>query len=348
MSGVYNGEFRDAAELSAVARGAADAVEANDVLTPFLPSVETYDLDYDLSAGEAGLPMAASFRAYDATAPYGRETSVGAKKGKLPASSVKHKVGEIQRLRMRQASTDAFGSELEKKARAGGQSIAVRAILARAEAIATGKVALAGENGMTVEINFGRDASLSVAAGVTWSNIAAPAITDILAWQAAYRIINGGDAPTVITSSQTMADLEKNTQVISAAMRSTSSGLTRVSRAEVLSVLASMGITEVIIYDDVHTDQFGVSRRAIAADKFLLAPASSGGIGESGPLGVTQWGVPAEALNERYGVPEDDRPGIFAGHFDYTDPESTDVLSSSIFLPVLEKFNAVLDADVRV
>jgi hypothetical protein len=347
MSGIYNGEFRAATDLSAIARGAADAIEANDVLTAFLPSIETYDLDYDLSAGVAGLPMAASFRAYDATAPYGREQSVGAKKGSLPASSVKHKVGELQRLRFRQASTDAFGAELEKKAKAGGQSIAVRAILARAEAIATGKVTLSGENGLTVEIAFGRDATLSVAPGTAWSNIAAPALTDILGWQDVYRGFNGGNAAGLITSSQTLADLSVNTQLIARAMRSTSSGLTRVSREDVLSVLAEEGITDVLVYDEQYTNAAGTKVRAIAADKFLLTPPADAGLGDAGSLGATQWGVPAEALNERYGVPEQDRPGIFAGHFDYTDPESTDVLSSSIFLPVLQEYNAVLDATVR-
>lgn len=345
--GIYNGDFRTAAELSAEARGAADAVEGADALTAFLPSVETYDLDYDLSAGELGLPKAASFRAYDATAPYGKETSVGSKKGKLPASSVKLRLGELQRLLLRGASNDAISAELEKKARVAGQSIAIRAVLARGEAISTGKVTMVDENGLTVEIDFGRDASLSASVGTTWANIAAPAIADLLAAQAAYRAINGGDASAAIVSSQTLNDLALNTGFIAQSTRQGTSGLTRLTRDEVLAVLRSMGLNEVIVYDKQYETSKGTVVRSIAADKFLLVPSQFDGIGEGGPLGVTQWGVPAEALNERYEIPEDDRPGIFSGQFDGTDPEGSDVLASSIFLPVPDA-NKVFDLDVRV
>jgi len=345
--GIYNGDFRTAEELSAEARGAADAVEAGDALAALLPSIETYDLDYDLSAGELGLPKAASFRAYDATAPYGKETSVGSKKGKLPASSVKLRLGEMQRLLMRGASEDAIGAELERKARVAGQSIAIRAILARGEAISTGKVTMADENGLTLEINFGRDASLSASVGTTWANTAAPAIADVLAGQAAFRAINGGDARAAITSSQTLNDLSLNLGFIAQSTRQGSSGLTRLTRNEVLAVLQSMGIDNVIVYDEQYTNPAGTVVRPIAADKFLLISSASGGIGEAGPLGVTQWGVPAEALNERYGIAEDDRPGIFSAQFDGTDPEGSDVLGSSIFLPVPD-VNKVYDLDVRV
>lgn len=345
--GVYNGDFRTAAELSAEARGAADAVQEADALTAFLPNVETYDLDYDLSAGELGLPKAASFRSYDATAPYGKETSVGSKKGKLPASSVKLRLGELQRLLLRQASEDAIGTELEKKARVAGQSIAIRAIIARGEAISTGKVTMSDENGLTVEINFGRDASLSASVGTTWASTSAPAIADILAAQAAYRAKNGGDARAAICSSQVLSDLSLNTGFIAQSTRQGSSGLTRLTRAEVLAVLESMGLSDVIVYDAQYTGPADTTVRPIAADKFLLVPSPDSGIGEAGALGVTQWGVPAEALNARYELAEADRPGIFAAQFDSTDPEGSDVLASSILLPVPD-VDKVYDLDTRV
>jgi hypothetical protein len=247
---------------------------------------------------------------------------------------------------MRQASDDAFGVALESKARSAGQSIAVRAIFARGEAISTGKVSISGENGITQEINYGRDASLSVSAGTVWSNTAATAIADILAWQAAYRAINGGDAPGLITSSQVLAYLAVNAQFIAASTRSGSSGLTRISRDDVLAVLRAQGIGEVTVYDAQYVDTTGTKRRVISQDKFLLVPSRNDGLGDSGPLGQTSWGVPAEALNDAYGIAQDDRPGIFAGEFDSVNPEGANVLGSSIFLPVLEGYNAVLDADV--
>jgi hypothetical protein len=345
--GIYNGTIRTAAELSAEARGAADAVEAGDLLAQLLPSIETEDLDYDLSAGEQSLPKSASFRAYDATAPYGKETSIGSKKGSLPASSVKFALGELAKLRLRGASEEALGNDLERKARTAGQSIAIRSILARGEALSTGAVTMSGENGLTLEIDFGRDASLSASVGTTWSNIAAPAYTDLLAGIAAYRAYNGGDPRGALASSQIINDLSLNTGFISAAKGTTSSGLTRITRREVLAVLADLGLSDVRVYDEQYTDPAGSTVRPIAADKLLLVGSLDGGFGDAGPLGVTQWGIPAEALNEAYGVPDDGRSGIFAAQFDRTDPEGSDVLGSSIFLPIPD-VNKVYDLDTRV
>lgn len=345
--GIYNGTIRTADELSAEARGAADAVEAGDLLCSLLPSIETEDLDYDLSAGEQSLPKSASFRAYDATAPYGKETTVGSKKGSLPASSVKFALGELAKLRLRGASDDAIGADLERKARTAGQSIAIRSILARGEALSTGAVTMSGENGLTLEIDFGRDASLSASVGTTWSNIAAPAYTDLLAGIAAYRAFNGGDPRGAIASSQILNDLSLNTGFINQAKGRDDSGLTRITRREVLDVLRDLGLSDVRVYDEQYVNPAGATVRPIAADKLLLVGSLDGGFGEAGPLGVTQWGVPAEALNEAYGVPDGDRPGIFAAQFDRTDPEGSDVLGSSIFLPIPD-VNKVYDLDTRV
>lgn len=345
--GIYNGTIRTAEELSAEARGAADAVEADDLLAQLLPSIETEDLDYDLSAGVQALPKSASFRAYDATAPYGKETSVGSKKGSLPASSVKFAIGELAKLRLRGASDDAIGADLERKARTAGQSIAIRSILARGEALSTGAVTMSAENGLTLEIDFGRDATLSASVGTTWSNIAAPAYTDLLAGIAAYRAVNGGDPRGAIVSSQVINDLSLNTGFVSEAKGSTTSGLTRITRREVLAVLNDLGISDVRVYDEQYVNHAGATVRPIAADKLLLVGALDGGFGEAGPLGVTQWGVPTEALNEAYGIPDGERSGIFAGQFDRTDPEGSDVLGSSIFLPIPD-VNKVYDLDTRV
>jgi Phage major capsid protein E len=348
--GTYNDTFRSASDLTGIARGAADAVEAADVLTTFLPSAESATLDYDLDADTLGLPRAASFRAYDATAPYGKEKSIGTRKGSLPASSIKLPLGELQQLRFRQAGDDEIGAALERKARNNGQSIAIRAIFARGQAIADGIVTMAGENGLTVAIDFGRPAGHTVAAGTAWSNIAATAINDLLGWQATYDAANGGQATTAITSSAVLNALALNTQFIAAATRLGSSGLTRISRADVLSVLADYAnIQDVIVYDKQYEDITGATSRVIPQDRFILTPPRDAGIvGDSGPVGSTLWGVPAEAFESSYGISGTDQPGIFTAAFKDNDPERLDVLSSSIFLPVpsTSGVKATFSADV--
>ena len=332
---VYNDTFRDAATLTGAARGAADAVEAADALTPFLPSVDSFTLDFDLDADVLALPRSASFRSFDATAPYGKEQSVAGRKGSLPASSIKLKLGEYSQLQMRQASVDAIGDALERKAVKNAQSLAIRAIFARGDLIANGSVTLAQENGLTTVIDFGRPGGNTVTAGTAWSNIASTPINDWLTWNAYYDTLNGGPTDTVITSSVVLNALSLNTQIISAARGTSSSGLLRISRAEVLSVMAQYGgYTNVIVYDKQYEDITGTTRRVINSDRFLLVPSSDGFFAEAGPVGQTLWGVPAEAFEESYGIAEEDRAGIFAAAFKDSDPERLDVLDSSIFLPV--------------
>lgn len=333
---VYSPTFRTAEDLTGAARGAADAVEAADALTQFLPSVESFTLDFDLDADELGLPRAASFRSFDATAPYGKEKAVGSRKGSLPPASIKLRLGEYSQLRMRQASDDAIGDALERKARQNGQSLAIRAILARGDLIANGSVTLSQENGITTVIDFGRPGGNTVTAGTVWSNSSSTPIADLLTWNAYYDTLNGGPSDTVITSSSVLNALATNTSVIAAARGTSSSGLTRISRADVLGVLADFGIRNVVVYDKQYEDMTGTTRRVIPADRFILVPSLDAVVsdGDAGPIGQTLWGVPAEAFEDAYGIGEADRPGIFAAAFKESDPERLEVLDSSIFLPV--------------
>lgn len=347
--GVYDPSVRTASDLTGVARGAADAVEGADALTSYLPSNEDITLDFDLDADTLALPRAASFRAYDATAPYGKEKSVGTRKGSLPASSIKLRVGEYDKLKLRGAGSDELGAALERQAKANGQSIAIRAIFARGEAIDTGKVTMDGENGLTLEIDFGRPAGQTVTAATAWSTTTADAIGDIDTWQSVFSAAVGGIAGGVITSSDVLAALAKNTGFIAASTGRSDSGMTRISRSDVLSVLSDYGINDVIVYDKQYEDVTGTVRRVIGSDKFLLVPSrNSGFVGDAGPLGQTLWGVPAEALNSTYGVGGGDEAGIFAAAFAGNDPEGEDVLASSIFLPVLstQGVKATVSADV--
>lgn len=344
MSGIYNDTYRDATDLTGVARGAADVVETNDLLTRLMPSVESVTLDYNLDADDLGLPPAASFRAYDATAPYGKEQSVGSRKGSLPAASQKLKLGELQALRLRQASDDAIGNAMEGKARNVGQAIAIRAIFARGEAIADGKVTLEAENGLTIEIDFGRPGGQTVTAGTPWSNPAADALGDMLTWQA---VLNGR-GQGVLTSTAVLNSLSLNTGIIKESKGSATT-LTRISREDTLQVVRDyLGITDIRAYDEVYSDMTGADRRVIPQDRFLFVPSIDGGIGDNGPVGRTLWGVPAEAFEDSYGIAIDEAPGIFSAAFKDTDPERFDILGSSIFLPVPSAagLKGTLSADV--
>lgn len=337
--------FRTPVQLTAEARAAADIVEAADPLTALLPSVENRTLDFDLDNDSVGLPRAAVFRSYDATAPYGREESVGSRKGKLPAASLKLPLGELDQLRIQGAGSDTIGAALERKARQNAVSIAIRAIIARGELISTGKVTL-NENNLVAEIDFGRDASLTTVAGVLHSNTAADAVAHHLAWLATYRLFNGGNPGTTWVSEQYLSYLSVNTSIIALAYPGTATAPTRITRDAVVAVLIALGHRRIRVYDEQYKDYVGNDVRPIAADRMVFTPSTDTVTIDGGPLGSTQWGVPAEALNSTYGIAESEQAGIFAGAFGRTDPEGMDVLASSIFLPVPNDINSTMAIEV--
>lgn len=339
--------FRTPAQLTAEARAAADVVIAADELSALLPPVENRTLDFDLDNDSIGLPRAAVFRSYDATAPYGREESIGARKGKLPAASIKLPLGELDQLRLQQADNDTIGLALDRKARQNGQSIAIRSIIACGELISTGKVTL-NENNLIAEIDFGRAAGHTVAAAASWALAGTDIVGDILAWLTTYRTTNGGNPGGVITSEQVLSYMSTNYSVISMAVGTSqaNSGLTRITRQQVLGVLASLGLSNVTVYDKQYKDSTGATVRPIAADRFIFTPSTNQVVIDGGPLGSTQWGVPAEALQPTYGIAQSEQAGIFAGAFGRSDPEGLDVLASSIFLPVPSDIDLTFAADV--
>lgn len=331
-----NTTFRTPVQLTAEARAAADIVTDADPLSSFLPAVETRTLDFDLDNDSLGLPRAATFRSYDATAPYGREESVGSRKGKLPAASIKLPLGEWQQLQLQQASNDEIGAALERKARQNAQSIAIRAIIAKGEAIATGKVTL-NENNLVAEIDFGRNAALAITTANAWSNhtLGTP-LDDLIGAQETRQGLGLAPLPGFVTSTQVLTWLATNDQIIAQVMRDADSGLTRVSIDDVLSLLASYGFSQATVYDKVYKDYDGNTVRPIDDNQFVLVPSRNDVVIDGGPLGSTLWGVPGEALDRKYGIPQDEQAGILAAALDRDDPVGMDVLDSSIFLPVLQ------------
>lgn len=334
----YTDGFASASEVTAETRAAADVRSGEVTLNQFLPDVERDTLTFEFSPNTAQDIPAAVFRAFDTEAPLGSETSGFSYMGEIPPISQKMPLGEYRQLQFRQASATAIREAIMRKAVVNGTAIANRVEMARAQALVEGKFTLTKENGLTLEVDFQRNASHTVTAAVLWSNPAANVIGDLLAWQTVYRATNGGDASTLMTSSQVLSWLTVNTGIIAEA-RPGISGVTRVSPAEVRQVLASYGFVNIVVNDDVVRFPDGTKQRTVGERKVLLLPAG-GGIGE------TIWGVPAEAFQNDYGIAESERAGIFGGVYKQIDPEGLYILSSSIVLPVLQDANATFAATV--
>lgn len=341
----YHKDFADARTLTVETRAAATATIAESDLARFLPDVMRDTLQYEFAANAGGQVPAAQFRAFDTPAPFGSETSGFSFMGRLPAASQKLMVSEIQTLTLGGGNrSSAIRDALLEKARYNGIALGTRSVLARGQALETGKVSLTGENGLTFEVDFQRPAGHTVTAAAVWSDPATDVIGDLIAWNEVYRAANGGDAGTIVLSSQVLSWLSTNTAIISAAHPGVT-GITRIAPGDVRAVLASYGFVNIIVNDAQATDPEGNVKRVISANKVVLLPGQAQSLA-GGSLGQTLWGVPAEAQQSEYGLGASDQAGIFGGAFRRQDPEGIFVLASSIFLPVLTNAKASFAATV--
>lgn len=347
----YNSSFRSAVQLTAIARAAAETVLESLVLPAWLPSQDNFSLSYDFNINTLQLTDAATYRAFDTEAPYGRTTGAQNRSGKLPPISRKLRVSEFDQLSLFQ-QTDAIGKKMEDYAELTGGSIAARVALAQANAVEFGTVTI-NENKLNFTIDFGRAGGNTVTAGTVWSTITANALGDLNTWKAAYIAVNGFPPQVSMMSTSVMSALQKNQSIITAA-----TGLSAANQPSIISidqvkaVFQTYGFGRVVINDDqVNVQGAGdawTATRLISSNKLIWLP-EQGGVqlgGAGGTLGSTQWGIPAETINSKYGISGSDMPGIFAADFEGEDPEGHNVLSSAIVLPALSGANASFTAAV--
>lgn len=342
----YNTTYRTAAQLTAEARAAADNAHVGFLLSSFLPNRDNLGLSFDFDLNNLTLPDAATFRSFDTEAPFGTTVGTQTRSGKLPPISRKLRVTEYDQLALYYAS-DAIGNKIDDYARRLGTGLEARLELARGQAVETGTVTI-NENNLKFTIDYGRKAAHNVTAGTLWSTLTAPAPTNLLSWQATYNATNGYNWGVALMSTQTLLYLQQNTAIINAVVGS-AAGRTILSRDEVQAYFTSYGFGRILLTDDTPqkatVNVGGAPTRVLSQNKITFAPepipTDNGGV-----LGGTDWGIPSEAIQTKYGIPEAERAGIFAACLDSEDPEGLNVLNSAIALPILENANATFTATV--
>jgi hypothetical protein len=336
----YASDIRAAADLTAVARAAADVATTQYRLARFLPATDNYSLTFNFDVNTIGLVDKAEYRAFDTETRYGRTQGGSSRAGKLPPVGRKFRVGEYEQLQL-VAQTDLLGGKLEEYARRGGAAIAARVALAQAEALVTGELVLK-ENGLDLAaIDYGRKDSHSVTAAALFSDVAAPVLDPIEAWLEVYRLTNGGNPGTVLMSQKVLTALSKNTELIRIAVGRNTDLPSRISYDDVRSALTSYGVSGVEVYDQAIDGE-----RLIPDNVMLFLPSDGNVVLDGGVLGTTEWGITAESIQPVYGISDSERPGIFSAAFVDTDPQGVDVLSSAVVIPAVKNANATFVAKV--
>lgn len=337
-----NTDYIEPAELTGYAREALADLAVNEfTLSQFLPDQPVDDIDYRFTRGGEGLAEAATFRNYDTPSRFGGRPGATRVTGSLPPISRQIKLGEYDRLKLRQASDDAIVDAIFDDAKRMVRAVAARMELARGEALSSGKVVLA-EGGVVATVDYVRNAGNTVAAGIAWTNTAtATPLTDMIAWADTYETNSSGKRPEhAQTSRRVLRLLTRNKEIIDA-VKGAQTGATRVSLAELNELLESEGLPTVSTYD-AQVSVGGVTTRVIAEDKFLYLPAK----GEGNQLGGTFWGTTSESLEPEYALADDERAGIVAGVYKQPNPVAHFTNAAGLGLPVLANPDLTFSADV--
>ncbi|MGG7653508.1 major capsid protein [Kocuria rosea] len=302
----------------------------------YLPTEYTYDVEYRIKAGESGIPSSAKFRSWDSENAIAARPGFETVTGELLPLGLRHFITEFDRLKMRRAGEDAFRAEVAKAARDVTMATIVRLELAVAQTLMTGRTTLTNERGVTQEADWGRPASHTVVAATPWTSATSTPLTDIRNWVELWD--NDG---TMVMSKQTFALLATNEQFRKLASVNQVGTPDFVTNEFVNRVLEANGLPAVEIYDAKYLNDAFVETRVLPKGKILFVPSAG-----SKAAGATVFGVPAEALDPKYGIEEADRPGILAAHYENEHPKQTWVNAAAVAFPVLANPRKTMAATV--
>lgn len=324
-------------ELTDYAR--REQVELNKVnsLSSFFPHRTTVGNTVSYVVTENGLVPTAEFRSFDAEASIGGKTQKGRKITlELPPVSQKTRISELDVMRSRANLPD----EVQRKSIAGVTADVVGSIedrmeLARGEVLETGRLTIE-ENGLYVDEDLGRDATLTVSADVPWEDPDALIIDELMEWVETYSDVGDNGVPAVMVGGLKLRMvLQKNAQILSAISTVNTPALASVEQLN--AVLASHGLPVFQTYDR-KVNVGGVTRRVLSAEKLFLVP-------ESG-LGASMWGEAAEAYDADYSLAVGTEGGIVAAAHKTHDPFGYWVRGTGVALPILTAPNASMVAGV--
>lgn len=338
----------DPVEATGIARDEQYLIEQakGGTLARFLPNVFVDSDHVKFYPGVNGLVDAARYRAFNSRPEVGKGAPTKASTIDLPSIARTEPIDELTQKELARLSDDRVRKSIESAIRRNVQAISQRQELARGKVIDAG-VLLVDEDNFYINDIFGRDASLSVAAGASnwWADSTVDRLAALTTWQDLYAGLNNGAAPgRMVFGSRAafnafMAGDQFKTNVGSA------SRPPRVDEVEAYS--AGAGLPEYEIYERSVSVE-GVLTKVLNAKKVYFLPEPTDTANEDGGvLGATYWGRTVSSTYESWGIEPDEQPGIVCGVFkDEKVGSSVEVEGDSIGEPVMANPNASMAIQV--
>lgn len=319
-------------------------------LNQFLPDRQIGDIEAAMEQ-VTRTNRAAQFRAWDTETPIGQRDTFQKSRVKLPPLGIKLPIGEYERLMLERIRTggdnrDGYVEAIYNDAETATRNVLNRMELARGDVLVDGKFTLTGENGLTIEADFGVDGSNIVSAGVSWATHAtASPLTDLKTWIDHYVDVNGERPGYMLTSNTVVNNLllcAELRELFFPAIASTT-GPNLLTPAQLNQVLQAFGYPPIVEYN-TKVEVNGSNTRVIAEDKVMFLPS------DPNQLGYTAWGITAEALELAGGsnpsLEFTQLPGLVGVVLKEGDPVRVWTKVGAVGMPIITNPRLLMVADV--
>jgi len=320
---------------------------ANYTLNQWLPDETIPDIEaaFDTAIKKNS---AAKFRAFDASTPVGNRPGFERSRVALPPVGQRTAVAEEERLKLERARTqgDNSGAMVDavyNDAEINTGAVLARMELARGDVLTDGRFTLAGENGLTLEADFGVAPSHLPTAVTSWLDHAlADPFEEMRGWADLFTDDAGEPPAWALTSRAVIGHMLRNERVRQLAA---GNGVTpsMISRAQLNQLLESFELPQLVSYNTL-IDVDGIATRPIPADRMVYLPQ------DPRTLGLTYWGITAEALELIGGTnPQltfEELPGLVGLVMRDGDPVKTWTKVGAVGMPVIGEPRRLLTARV--
>lgn len=319
-------------------------------LNQYLPDRQIGDIEVAIDQ-VTRTNRAASFRAWDTEVPVSKRDSFRRDKVAIPPLGVKLPIGEYERLMLERIRTggdnrNGYVTAIYNDAEQLSREVLNRMELARGDVLMDGKFTLAGENGLTLEADFGVDSSHLVTASTVWSDHAdATPLIDLKAWVDLYVDETGEKPGTMLTSNTVINNMLMSAEIRSLFYRGqTLSGTPDlITQVQLNQVLQAYGLPNIVEYN-TKVEVGGSNTRVINEDRVIFLPT------DPASLGFTAWGITAEALELASGqnpsLEFEDLPGLVGVVLKEGDPLRVWTKVGAVGMPIISDPRRLVVADV--
>lgn len=338
----------DPVEATGIARDEQYVIEQarGGTLARFLPNVFVPSDHVKFTPGVNGLVDVARYRAFNAPPEVGKGQGGKATTVDLPPISRTEPIDELTQKELSRLTDDQIRKSVESAIRRNVQAISMRQELARGLAIHLGALVV-DEDNYAINDQFGRHASLSIAAGAGnwWSDPAVDRLEQASAWQEVFASRNNGRNPGRMVFGSRAAF---NAYAAGDQFRTVVGTATRPPlAAEVRAYTDSAGLPDYEIYDRSVPVE-GTLTRVLSPKHVYFLPEPTEVDNEDGSeLGATYWGRTVSAGFESWGIEPDEQPGIVCGIFrDERVGSSIEAQGDSVGEPILVNADASMAIQV--